>query len=66
MGSLIATLTKLFGGGPTLECENNRIECCVTETISDSSDSSHGSRVPFHSTADMNGDKQEGRDYCSE
>ena len=45
MGSLIATITSWLGGsGPAIDCENNKVECCVTETHSNSSASSHGSR----------------------
>ena len=49
---------SMFSGRPMVECDNNDVHCCVKDTISGSSDSSHGSR----NTADMNGDKQGGRD----
>ena len=58
----MSKLMSMLSGRPVVECDNNDVHCCVTDTISDSSDSSNGSRVPFHSTADMNGDKHEGRD----
>ncbi len=48
MGAWLASLKELLGGGgPALECDphDNRIQCCVTENISNASDSSHGSRA---------------------
>ena len=46
MGTLISKLVStITGGGPIMECDDNKIQCCVTETISNSSSSSsHGSR----------------------
>ena len=49
MGSLIAKLASAFSGGPVLECDDNKVSCCTTEVISNSSSSSHGSdltRIP--------------------
>ena len=53
----MSKLMSMFSGKPLVECDHNDVQCCVTE-VSGSSDSSHGSR----NTADMNGDKQGGRD----
>ncbi len=54
----MSKLMSMLSGRPVVECDNNEVRCCVTDTISGSSDSSHGSR----NTVDMNGDKQGGRD----
>ena len=46
MGTLLSKLVAaLSGGGPIMECDDNKVQCCVTETISNSSSSSHGSKV---------------------
>ena len=47
MGTLISKLVStITGGGPIMECDDNKVECCVTQTISSSSSSSsHGSRI---------------------
>lgn len=56
MGTLISKLVSaVTSGGPLMECADNRVQCCVTETISNSSSSSHGSRqtvVPERYTTD--------------
>ena len=46
MGTLLSKLVSaLTGGGPIMECDDNKVQCCITETISNSSSSSsHGSR----------------------
>ena len=46
MGTLISKLVStITGGGPIMECDDNKVQCCVSEIASSSSSSSHGSRI---------------------